>query len=110
MNQNNPHARIDAISLALDRATAAKIRAQPALVEIGKANLRRWRAQNGGESCPAHQEWELILRFLTPDELAEFIVSETPKADRLRQSSPLVGILTEPERLAILRTHEKVAA
>jgi hypothetical protein len=110
MSNGNPHARIDAISLALDRATAAKIRAEPGLVEIGKANLRRWQAQNGGKLSPAHREWELILRFLTPDELVEFIVSRTPKADRLRQSSPLVGILTEAERLAILRAHEKIAA
>ena len=110
VNANNPHARIDAINLALDRATAAKISARPELVEIGQANLRRWQARNGGEFSPAHQEWELILRFLTPDELAEFIVSETPKANRLRQSSPLAGILTEAERLAILRANEKAAA
>lgn len=38
------------------------------------------------------------MRFLTPDELADFVVSDTPKAERLRQSSPLVGILTEAER------------
>ena len=109
MNTNNPHERIDGINLAMDRATAAKIRRDPSLIEIAKANLRRWQAKNGGELAPAHQEWELILRFLTPDELAEFIVSETPKANRLRQSSPVVGILTETERLAILH-HEKVAA
>ncbi len=109
MISNNPHERIDRISLAMDRATADKIRRDASLIEIAKTNLRRWQMKNGGELAPAHQEWELILRFLTAEELAEFIVSETPKANRLRQSSPLVGILTEAERLAILHAHEKVA-
>ena len=93
----------------MDRATADRIRQDPSLIEIAKANLVRWQAKNG-ELAPAHREWEIILRFLTPLEIADFMVSETPKANRLRQSTPLVGILTEVERLAILRTNEKTAA
>lgn len=104
MKANNPHAHIDRANLALNRATADKIRAHPELVEIARANLRRWREQNGGELVPAHQEWELVLRFLNTQELAEFLVSDTPKANRLRQSSPMTGILSETERLAVLRT------
>jgi hypothetical protein len=110
VNGNNPHAQIDAMSLATDRMIGAKLRASPGLVEVAKANLERWRAQGGGELAPAHREWELVLRFLTPTELADSIESETPKANRLRQSSPLAGILSEAERLAILRSYEEVAA
>jgi len=94
----------------MDRLIAVKVRAAPHLVEIAKANLARWRAQNGGELAPAHREWQLALRFLTALELADFIESETPKAARLRQSSPFAGILTESERVAILRSHEGIAA
>ena len=94
----------------MDRLVAEKIRASPHLVEIAKANLERWRAQNGGDLAPAHKEWELLLRFLTPLEIADFIVSDTPKANRLRQSTPLVGILTEVERLSILRANEEITA
>ncbi len=94
----------------MDRLIAAKIRATPQLVEIAKSNLDRWKAQNGGELAAAHYEWELALRFLTPAELADFIESDTPKADRLRQSSPFAGILSESERLAILHSHEEAAA
>lgn len=89
----------------MDRLIAAKIRKSPLLVEIAKSNLVRWKAQNGGEQAPAHQEWDLVLRFLTPTELADFIESETPKANRLRQSSPFTGILSESERLALLHSH-----
>lgn len=110
MANANPHARIDTLNLALDRATAAKIRARPELIEIARANLAKWGAQNGGELAPAHREWDLVLRFLSPNELADFLVADTPKANRLRQSSPFVGILSESERLGILRAHEKVPA
>ena len=110
MKAKNPHARIDQINLAMDRLIAGKIRANPHYVEIAKANLARWKAQAHGELAPAHQEWELALRFLTPTELADFLESETPKANRLRQSSPFAGVLTEAERLALLHFHEKAAA
>ena len=70
MSTDNPHARIDAINLALDRATAAKIRTQPELIEIGKANLRRWMQHDDGFVHPVHAEWMDILNFLTPAEIA----------------------------------------
>ena len=109
VNANNPHAGIDAINLALDRATAAKIRARPELVEIGQANLRRWMQYDDGFVHPVHEEWKAILNFLTPTEIADFVESDTPKANRLRQSTPLTGILSEEERLAILHDYEKIA-
>lgn len=109
MNRDNPHARIDAINLALDRATAAKIRAQPELIKIGKANLGRWMRHDNGFIHPVHAEWMDILNFLTPGEIADFIESDTPKANRLRQSTPLTGILSEAERMEILHGHEKIA-
>ncbi|MCI0541111.1 MAG: hypothetical protein L0Z50_38405 [Verrucomicrobiales bacterium] len=62
-----------ASNLALDQATAAKIRAQPELAEIAKANLRRWMRHDGGFVHPVHEEWMDILNFLTPTEIADFI-------------------------------------
>jgi hypothetical protein len=99
----NPHRRADEIGLALDRATAAKLRAKPSLIQVAKDNLARWRAQEGGQLSPPLEEWERILRFLTAHEVADFICSRSPKADRLRQSAPFPGILTEDERQDILR-------
>ncbi|MBM3841418.1 MAG: hypothetical protein FJ398_26410 [Verrucomicrobia bacterium] len=57
MSNCNPHAHIDAINLALDQATAAKIRERPELIEVGKANLRRWTEQDAGFIHPVHAEW-----------------------------------------------------
>jgi len=109
VNAKNPHERIDRINLAMDRLTAAKIRKDPSLVNIAKANLRRWMERDSGFLHPAHAEWLDILQFLEPTELADFIESDTPKANRLRQSTPFTGILTEDERLAILREYEEAA-
>lgn len=102
MKVKNPHARIDLINKEMDRLVAERIRADPEVVKIAKANLQRWKRQNGGELAPAHQEWDLALRFLTPNELADFVESEAPKAKRLRQSSPFAGVLNEAERLTLL--------
>lgn len=110
MIANHPHAHLDRLNLEMDRATADKIRTRPGLVEIARANLRRWRERNGGQLALAHQEWERVLRFLSPEQLADFLVADTPKANRLRQSSPMAGILSDEERLAILSAHEKVTA
>ena len=88
MNASNPHEHIDRISLAMDRATAEKIRQDPSLIEIAKVNLRRWMQQDDGFVHPVHAEWMDILNFLTPLEVADFIESDTPKANRLRQSTP----------------------
>jgi hypothetical protein len=65
-------------------------------------------AMDGEFVHPVHAEWQDILHFLHPGELADFLESRTPKADRLRQSSPFVGILTEDERLAIIHGHAEV--
>ena len=91
----------------MDQLVAAKIRRNPSLVNIAKENLRRWIERDGGFVHPAHAEWLDILQFLEPSELADFIESETPKANRLRQSTPFTGILSEDERLAILRSNEE---
>lgn len=108
--RNNPHAYADRVGLAMDMAIAAKIRKNPALIDMARQNLARWRQQNGGELSPAHQEWERVLRFLSPEQIAEFLVSRTPMAARLSQSSPFAGILDEGERSRILGEHAAVAA
>jgi len=101
------HARIDETNLAHDRATAQAIRRRPELIEIARANLARWIAQEGSSVHPALQEWSDILQFLGPSQVADFIESNTPKANRLRQSSPFIGIL---RRAAELDCHAPASA
>lgn len=87
------HAQIDKANLAHDQVIAAAIRCRPELVSIARENLARWIARDGHAVDPALEAWSAILFFLSPDQLADFISSDTPKANRLRQSSPFVGVL-----------------
>jgi hypothetical protein len=103
MTLPNPHQRADRVGLALARATAAKIRANPSLIDVARDNLEKWRSAQGGQLPAPLEEWERILRFLTASEVADFITSRTPKADRLRQSDPFPGVLTEQEREQVLQ-------
>ena len=88
----NPHAAIDQANRAQDRRLAACIRRDPAVIDLARENLRAWSARWHGLH-PAWQEWAHILHMLTPAQLADFLESSTPKAARLRQSSPFLGVL-----------------
>ncbi len=52
---------------------------------------RRLREEPGGPD-PVLFEWLDVLRLLDPEQIADFIESETPRARRLRSSSPLVWL------------------
>lgn len=98
---NNPHAKIDQENRERDRLWAAAIRARPEVLEHARQNLRRWLgADQSRRPHPAFVEWQAILDLLTPAEIARFLESDTPKAERLRQSSPFMGPIP-PEVLAV---------
>ena len=105
---NNPHELSDRFGRAKDCKIAARLRLAPEVAEIAKANLQRWILQRQGQAInPAFLEWQQILRALTPTQLADFLESDSPKANRLRQSSPFCGILSDEERLFILHDCEQ---
>jgi hypothetical protein len=96
------HRLIDERSLAFHSLIAAKLRAQPALLEKPRQNLERWFRTCAGGVRPDLLEWQRMIegRF---DELLALLVANDERATRLRQSSPFCGILTQEERLAIIR-------
>jgi hypothetical protein len=97
VNFPNPHAKIDEENQARDRRTAAVIRVWPELIQLARNNLERWLRLDGNRAHPALMEWRAIMDFLTPEEIANFLESDTPKANRLRQSSPFIGFPTVDE-------------
>ena len=107
MRSANCHQAIDQSNAAQDRRIAAAIRRDPRLLRVARADLRRWMAADGRRIRPVLREWHAILHRLTATEIAAFLCSETPLARRLRQSSPLAGILTDAERRMTRRRHEK---
>jgi len=90
----NPHARIDTDNRERDRRLAALIRKHPAVIARAQQNLREWGAHWGGLN-PAWEEWKVLLQMLTAAQVADFLESSTPKANRLRQSSPFIGVSEE---------------
>jgi hypothetical protein len=93
------HQRIDQRSLALHRAIAGKLRANPALLEIARENLNRWSIANG-RSQPYWDAWREILNRPMGDVL-ELIVEDSERMTAMRQATPFAGVLAPAERWAI---------
>jgi hypothetical protein len=92
---------MDRINAAQDRRVALRLRRDPRLLRLARSNLRRWAAADGPHVRPIFEEWHAILHRLNAREIADFLCSDTPKARRLRQSSPFAGALTQAERRSI---------
>ena len=97
------HQWIDSRSLALHEAVAARLEAEPKLLEIARDNLKRWLAV---ESAAPLREWERLLDTLPLEELLQLLRSRDERAAWLRQSSPFAGVLSDAERQAILSRYE----
>jgi hypothetical protein len=78
----------DQISLELARRTAQRLRAQPELVAVARANLQRWSQRNGDSPAllRCYAEWQAILdRPL--DEVIAILLDPSDEGQRLRQNS-----------------------
>jgi hypothetical protein len=93
------HPRIDRRSLALHRAIADRLRADPALIEIARENLDRW-SQERGRSQPYWDAWREILNE-PAEKIAALLVEESERMNALRQATPFAGVLKPAERWAI---------
>jgi hypothetical protein len=96
------HRLIDERSLAFHRLIVERLRENPSLVGIARTNLRRWLQTCSPGVRRTLLEWQELLEQPL-DTLLAFLESTDERATRLRQSSPFCGIMTEEERLAIIR-------
>ncbi len=94
------HRDIDFKNELQDRVLAQRLRRDTRLLRLAQANLRRWKARDGKHVRPAFLEWQHILERLSANEIADFLVSDTPMARRLRQSSPFMGLFPKSGRRA----------
>jgi hypothetical protein len=99
------HQRIDRRSLALHRAIAEKLAANPALIEIARENLDRWSLQRG-RSQPYWDAWREILSHPLPYVL-DLMVEDSERMTAMRQATPFAGILEPKERWAIYERFEQ---
>ena len=92
------HSETDQVSLELARRVAERLRRQPGVMDIARANLVRWSRQNS--SVPSllrcYAEWQEILSRPL-DEICNLLCAESDNAQRLRQNSPFAGVLPPAE-------------
>jgi hypothetical protein len=81
-----------------DRLVACRLRRDPQLLQTARGNLRRWISRERNNVPSVFVEWAEILDGLTRAEIARFLESDSPKARRLRQSTPFMGLLNEREK------------
>ena len=101
----NDHDRLDEIRRRTHLAIAAKIDADPTLLDVPGRNIQRW-TRHFGYLHPAYAEWLRILECPW-SEVRKLLVADDEKSKRLRQSTPFVGVLSPWERRTI---HESVPA
>ena len=92
---------VDLFNLMLHRAVADKLRQdETKVLQIACDNLNRWLDSESfaGDERFALLEWQNILENSTPEEIIKIITENTDEGQRLRSSSPFVGVLTEAER------------
>jgi hypothetical protein len=86
---------VDLFSLMLHASVAEKLRLNPQeVLQIAQKNLRRWLKNKNA----ALHEWQELLNTQTPEEIIKTITQDTDEGQRLRSSSPFVGVLNESER------------
>jgi hypothetical protein len=96
------HQEIDARSLAMARAVADKIDADPERKGLKKAKsvCARWCANR---PTAAHGEWKTLLEQPW-DRVRSALLDPSEEGKRRRQSSPFCGVLTPRERWAIFKS------
>jgi hypothetical protein len=102
------HMRIDERSIALHKAVADRIQADPRLLKIAIKNLKNYlrKYKSDNQNPPdCIIEWDAIFEKKSLDEILKFLVSDDEKAKQLRQSSPFAGILTPQERWQIYEAY-----
>ncbi len=97
-----PLTREDRRSIALHRAIAEKLTADPAAVRArARRNLRRWSAQHPG-ARRLFARWRALLDLPAGD-LADLLVDPGEWMRELRQVTPFSGLLSASERASVYR-------
>ena len=97
------HPHIDARSLAMAKIIVERIDADPTFIEVAHRNLEN-EERHSGRLSQASREWRQILTRPWA-EVREVLLEESDEGQRLRSSKPFAGIVSEEERLEIIRRY-----
>ena len=88
------------------RLIAQKIRRHPAQFQEAVETLRHWKRT----LRPVPEgilEWDRIFSRNSREKVLQILTEDSEEGQRLRQSDPFCGILTDEERLQFLRRYEE---
>jgi len=100
------HEHHDDSARRLAHAIAAKLQRDPSRARIARAHVQERMLVASKQEQLELKEW-LRLLSLPPVMLQRFLVDPSPRATRLRQSLPALGLITPREREAILRAQSE---
>lgn len=98
------HDEHDARSRRLALAIAAKIRRDPGLIAIAEDRAKRRARDAGPRERRELTEWIRILSTMPPARLQRFLLEDSERAIRLRQTLPGLNLLSPVERDAVMRS------
>lgn len=98
------HGEHDARSRRLALAIAAKIRRDPGLIAIAEDRVKRRARKAGPRERRELTEWIRILSTMPPARLQRFLLEDSERATRLRQTLPGLNLLSPVERDAVVRS------
>jgi hypothetical protein len=98
------HDEHDARARRLALAIAVKIKKDPGLIVLAQDRLERRSQRASPRERRELAEWLRILSTMSPARLRAFLVEESERATRLRQSLPALNLLSAAERQAVLRS------
>ena len=107
------HDEHDVRSRRLAVAIAAKIRRDPGLIALAKDRVKRRAREASPRERRELAEWIRILSTMSPARLQRFLLENSERAVRLRQTLPALNFLSPAERDAVMRSQtdaEVVAA
>ena len=96
MNDEN----IDSWSVDVDRRIALALRRDSKLLEVFESRLRSKMAN--ARSADDDREWYVILTLSSPLQVIKLLEDSSEQATRLRKTSPLLSLLSDPERRQLL--------
>lgn len=96
------HDEHDARARRLALAIAVKIKKDPGLIALAQDRLERRSQRASPRERRELTEWLRILSTMSPARLRAFLVENSERATRLRQSLPALNLLSAAERQAVL--------
>lgn len=95
------HASLDERARRWAKKLARFVREDPGLIPRSLDWLEVRLAEGAGTASRDLEDWRRILESYSKQQLMQYLTSETPRSHRLRQSSPLLAVLTKDQQLQL---------